>query len=85
MTAEVAKYTMEQIESLELAPGTEHEKLEGWVPELAGEEDLRNALEKAFDYRGDVTLTLKSGERIEAFIFNRRTGQSLAELSLIHI
>ena len=79
MTAEVAKYTMEQIESLELAPGTEHEKLEGWVPELAREEDLRNALEKAFDYRGDVTLTLKSGERIEAFIFNRRTGQSLAD------
>ena len=79
MTAEVAKYTMEQIESLELAPGTEHEKLEGWVPELAGEEDLRNALEKAFDYRGDVAMTLKSGERIEAFIFNRRTGQSLAD------
>jgi len=25
------------------------------------------ALEKAFDYRGDVTLTLKSGERIEAY------------------
>ena len=37
MTAEVAKYTMEQVEALELAPGTEHEKLEGWVPELAGE------------------------------------------------
>jgi hypothetical protein len=79
MTAEVSKYTMEQIESLELAPGTEHERLEGWVPELAGEDDLRNALEKAFDYRGDVTMTLKSGERIEAFIFNRRTGQSLAD------
>jgi|SRR5438477_8139460 len=79
MTAEVAKYTMEQIESLELAPGTEHEKLEGWVPELAHEDDLRNALEKAFDYRGDVTLTLKSGERIEAFIFNRHTGESLAD------
>ena len=79
MTAEVSKYTMEQIESLELAPGTEHERLEGWVPELAGEDDLRNALEKAFDYRGDVTMTLKSGERIEAFIFNRHTGQSLAD------
>jgi hypothetical protein len=32
------------------------------------------ALEKAFDYRGDVTLTLKSGERIEAYVFNRQTG-----------
>ena len=79
MTAEVAKYTIEQVEALELAPGAEHEKLEGWVPVLAGEDDLRQALEKAFDYRGDVTLTLKSGERIEAFIFNRQSGRTLAD------
>jgi Zn/Cd-binding protein ZinT len=79
MTAEVAKYSMEQIESLELAPGTEHERLEGWVPELVSENDLRNALEKAFDYRGDVTITTKSGERIEAFIFNRQSGKTLAD------
>ncbi|HLY40156.1 MAG TPA: hypothetical protein VKR52_03040 [Terracidiphilus sp.] len=79
MTAEVSKYTIEQIESLELAPGSEHEQLEGWVPELAGEDDLKNALEKAFDYRGDVTLTLKSGEKIEAYIFNRHTGATLAD------
>ena len=79
MTAEVQKYTLEQVESLELAPGTEHERLEGWVPKLAGDDDLKQALEKAFDYRGDVTLTLKSGERIEAYIFNRQTGATLAD------
>jgi hypothetical protein len=79
MTAEVSKYTLEQIESLELAPGTEHEQLEGWVPELASEDDLREALEKAFDYRGDVTITTSSGKKIEAYIFNRRTGATLAE------
>jgi len=78
MTAEVLKYTLEQVEALELAPGTEHEELEGWVPELASDEALREALEKAFDYRGDVTITLKSGERIEAYIFNRITGATLA-------
>lgn len=79
MSAEVLKYTLDQIEALELVPGTEHEKLEGWVPTLAGEDDLKNALEKAFDYRGDVTLTLKSGEQVEAFIFNRHTGATLAD------
>jgi hypothetical protein len=79
MTAEVSKYTIEQIESLELAPGTEHEKLEGWVPELATEEELKQALEKAFEYRGDVTITLKNGEKIEAYIFNRQTGPTLAD------
>src|ERR1035438_6735291 len=76
MTAEVLKYTLAQVEALELAPGSEHEKLEGWVPALAEEEDLRRALEKAFDYRGDVTLTLKNGTRIEAYIFNRRYQQN---------
>ena len=79
MSAEVLKYTREQVEAMELAPGTEHEQLEGWVPELASDEDLRKALEKAFDYRGDVTLTTKGGERIEAYIFNRMTGATLAD------
>ena len=79
MTAEVLKYTLEQVEALELAPGTEHEQLEGWIPELASDEALREALEKAFDYRGDVAITLKSGEKIEAYIFNRITGATLAE------
>jgi hypothetical protein len=79
MSAEVLKYTREQVDALEVAPGFEHANLEGWVPELAGEEDLRQALEKAFDYRGDVTLTLKSGERIEAYIFNRLSGATLTD------
>ncbi|MGA2633639.1 MAG: hypothetical protein ABSF16_05340 [Terracidiphilus sp.] len=79
MTAEVQKYTIEQVEALELAPGAEHEELEGWVPQLSSEEDLRQALGKALDYRGDITLTLKNGERIEAFIFNSKTGPTLAE------
>lgn len=73
------KYTLAQVEALELAPGTEHENLEGWVPALATDDDLRQALGKALDYRGDVTLTLKSGQRIEAFIFNCHTGATLAE------
>jgi hypothetical protein len=79
MTAEVLKYTLAQVEALELAPGSEHENLEGWAPKLATDDDLCKALDKALDYRGDVTLTLKSGERIEAFIFNCHTGATLAE------
>jgi hypothetical protein len=79
MSAEVLKYTREQVEALEVAPGFTHENLEGWVPDLADEEELRQALEKAFDYRGDVTLTLKSGECVEAYIFNRQTGATLAD------
>jgi hypothetical protein len=70
---------MQDPESLEVSPGFKHEKLEGWVPELAGEEEVRQALEKAFDYRGDVTITRKDGSKVEGYIFDRRTGKSLAD------
>src|SRR5579872_6430070 len=66
-------------EALEVAPGTAHERLEGWIPELASEEELRSALEKAFDYRGDVTITRKDGSKIEGYLFDRRTGASLKD------
>jgi hypothetical protein len=65
-------------ETLEVAPGTIHESVQGWVPKLATEEELRVALEKAFDYRGDVTLTLKDNSKIEGYLFDRTTGSSLA-------
>jgi hypothetical protein len=65
-------------DKLEVAPGTLHEGIEGWIPELVNEDDLRVALEKAFDYRGDVTLTLKDGARLEGYIFDRITGPSLS-------
>ena len=64
-------------DTLEVAPGTVHETVQGWVPKLATEEELRVALEKAFDYRGDVTLTLKDNSRIEGYLFDRTTGSSL--------
>lgn len=66
-------------DELEVAPGRERENLEGWIPELASDDEIRQALEKAFDYRGDITLTLKSGEKVEGYIFDRRTGKTLAD------
>lgn len=65
-------------DALEVAPGTLHESVQGWVPQLPTEEELRIALEKAFDYRGDVTLTLKDNSKIEGYIFDRITGPSLS-------
>jgi hypothetical protein len=59
--------------------GFEHENLEGWIPPLANDDELRVALEKAFDYRGDVTLTLKDGSKVEGYIFDRTTGLTLQD------
>ena len=75
---------IEQLEAanpdeLEVAAGRERENLEGWIPALASEAEIRDALEKAFDYRGDVTLTRKDGSVIEGYLFDRRTGATLAD------
>ena len=64
---------------LEVVDGREREQIQGWVPELASEAELRDALEKAFDYRGDVTITSKDGNKVEGYIFDRRDGATLAE------
>jgi hypothetical protein len=64
---------------LEVAPGKHRENLEGWVPELAGAEELRAALEQAFDYRGDVLITRKDGSKVEGYVFDRRSGRTLED------
>jgi hypothetical protein len=66
-------------DEIEVAAGREREQLEGWVPELATESEVREALEKAFDYRGDVTITRKDGTKIEGYLFDRRSGSSLTD------
>jgi hypothetical protein len=65
------------------AVGVAHENLEGWVPTLASDDEVRAAFEKAFDFRGDITLTLKDGRRVEGYIFDRRsTGKTLADCAV---
>jgi hypothetical protein len=71
-------------DTLEVVPGAKRGKLEGWVPELASPEELREALEHAFDYRGDVLITRKDGTKLEGYVFDRRTGSTLAE-SLVRV
>src|SRR6202140_3940118 len=71
-------------DALEVVPGTQHELLEGWIPQLASEEEIRVALEKAFDYRGDVTITRNDGSKIEGYLFDRRSAATLKD-SLVRL
>jgi hypothetical protein len=57
----------------------EKASLEGWIPSLATEAETRDALEKAFDYRGDVTLTFKDGSALEGYVYDRITGKTLTD------
>jgi hypothetical protein len=66
-------------EELEVVPGFEHENLQGRVWQPATEEELREGLEKAFDYRGDVTIVRKDGSLVEGYIFDRRTAATLSQ------
>ncbi len=66
-------------DQLEIAAGREREQLEGWIPELATDEEKRVAFEKAFDYRGDVTLTLRDGQTLNGYVFDRRLGDTLQD------
>jgi hypothetical protein len=78
MTGKAAGKQAQDPDTLELAPGTRHENLEGWAPVLGSDAEVLDALEKAFDYRGDVTIACKDGSVIEGYIFDRKTGASLA-------
>jgi hypothetical protein len=70
--------------AVEVMEGREREQLEGWIPPLASEQDIREALEKAFDYRGDVTLTLRDGRVVQGYVFDRRPGATL-EASAVRV
>jgi hypothetical protein len=65
-------------DELEVVPGFERENLQGWIPQLATEADVRAVIEKAFDYRGDVTVTRKDGSEVTGYLFDRRIGSTLA-------
>jgi hypothetical protein len=64
-------------DDLEVVPGFERENLQGWIPQLATEADIRAVIEKAFDYRGDVTITQKNASEITGYLFDRRIGPTL--------
>ena len=67
-------------DALDHSPGFTHQNLEGFIPPLATEDEIRSALEQAFDYRGDITLTLKDANKIEGYIFDRRHRQDPGRL-----
>jgi hypothetical protein len=66
-------------DELEIVPGFGHENLQGWIPAIDNDDELREALEKAFDYRGDITITRKDGSKVEGYLYDRRKGKALAD------
>lgn len=59
--------------------GAREPTLQGLVATREDEAALLDALEKAFDYRGDVTLSITDGTVITGYIFDRRRGRTLTD------
>jgi hypothetical protein len=78
-SAKLAQLAHENPDEIEVAAGREREQLEGWIPAMASDAEIRAALEKAFDYRGDITITRKDGSQIAGYLFDRRAGSSLSD------
>jgi hypothetical protein len=82
--AKLEQLSHEKPDEIEVAAGREREQLEGWVPALASDVEVRDALEKAFDYRGDITVTRKDGTQVQGYLYDRRAGGTLAD-SLVRL
>ena len=49
----------------------EETSLEGWQPRVGEDASLAEVIERAFDYRGDVTLVRADGSELVGYLFNR--------------
>ena len=50
---------------------TDETTREGWAPEVGGDLSLASIIDKAFDYRGNVTVVKIDGAEMVGFLFNR--------------
>ena len=62
--------------------GSVAESPEGRVFQPASFAETVEAVELAFDYRGDVTVSLKSGESLSGYLFNRQVNGSDSSLEM---
>ena len=63
-------------------PPNQEKDLQGSVFRPTSEEELSEVVDQAFDYRGDVTIELKSGESIVGYVFGRTDNDVRADLEL---
>lgn len=60
------------------APGGEN--LQGWCVDASDAALLREAIELAFNYRGDVAISRACGETVEGYLFDRHNDSVTHEL-----
>jgi hypothetical protein len=56
---------------LDVSPSGEVDGLEGWNPVVGVDASVDEVIERAFDYRGDVTVVRRDGSEVVGYLFNR--------------
>jgi hypothetical protein len=79
--AKIEQLAHENPDEMEHAAGREREKLEGWIPALATDAEIREALEKAFDYRGDITITRRMAAKVRGLSLRSPHGRDAGDRS----
>ncbi len=64
------------------SPKNPEHSLQGSILKPVSDEELAAAVDLAFDYRGDVTIELKSGQSIVGYVYSRTKNDSSAYLEL---
>jgi hypothetical protein len=64
---------------------TDGARLEGWVPEIGPGLSLAEVVDKAFDYRGNVTVVRTDGSETEGYLFNRNADAPVPFVQLFDV
>jgi hypothetical protein len=64
---------------------TDGATLEGWTPEIGPGLSLAEVVDKAFDYRGNVTVIRTNGSETEGYLFNRNADASVPFVQLFDV
>jgi hypothetical protein len=59
--------------------------LEGWMPEVGPGLSLEDVIDKAFDYRGNVTVVGTDGSETEGYLFNRNADAPVPFVQLFDV
>ena len=64
---------------------SEGQTLEGWMPEIGPSLSLDEIIDKAFDYRGNVTVVKVDGSQAEGYLFNRNADAAIPFVQMFDV
>jgi hypothetical protein len=64
---------------------TDGATLEGWTPQIGPGLSLEEIVDKAFDYRGNVTVVRTDGSETEGYLFNRNADAAVPFVQMFDV